>query len=123
MWGGDLAEMQLISKYNKDFRFLLCVIDLFSKRALGKGEKDAKITDALQSILHDLGRKPDKIWVDHGSKFYSKSFRTWLDDNDIKIYSTHNEGKSVVPERFIRTLKQDLQAHNSCVKKTFILTC
>ena len=118
MWGGDLAEMQLISKYNKDFKFLLCVIDLFSKRPLGKGEKDAIIADTLQSILHDdSGRKPDKIWVDPDSKFYSRSFRTWLGDNDIKVYSTHNEGKSVVPERFIRTLKHKIYKHIIAVSK------
>ena len=46
-----------------------------------------------------------KIWVDKGSEFYNSSFKKWLKDNDIEMYSIHNEGKSVVAERFIRTLK------------------
>ena len=47
-------------------------------------------------------RKPNKIWVDKGSEFYNSSFKKWLKDSDIKMYSTHNEGKSVVAETFIR---------------------
>ena len=50
-------------------------------------------------------RKPNKIWVDKGSEFYNNSFKKWLKDNDIEIYSIHNEGKSVAAKRFIRTLK------------------
>ena len=50
-------------------------------------------------------RKPNKIWVDKESEFYNSSFKKWLKDNDIEMYSIHNEGKSVVAERFIRTLK------------------
>ena len=47
-------------------------------------------------------RKPNKIWVDQGSEFYNNNFKKWLSDNNIIIYSTCNEGKSVVTERFIR---------------------
>ena len=43
--------------------------------------------------------------VDRGSEFYNNSFKKWLQVNDIVMYSTHNEGKSVAAERFIRTLK------------------
>ena len=50
-------------------------------------------------------RKSNKIWVDQGSEFYNSSFKKWLDDKDIKMYSTHNEKKSVAAERFIRALK------------------
>ena len=53
-------------------------------------------------------RKLNKIWVDKGSEFYNNSFRKWLKDNDIEMYSIHNEGKSVVAERFIRTLKNKI---------------
>ena len=56
--------------------------------------------------------------VDKGSEFYNASFKKWLQDNDIIMYSTNNEGKSVVAERFIRTLKkQNLQIHDSNIKK------
>ena len=50
-------------------------------------------------------RKPNKLQVDKGSEFYNSSFKKWIEDNDIEMYSIHNEGKYVVVERFIRTLK------------------
>ena len=98
IWGADLADMQLISKFNKGFRFLLCVIDIFSKYAWVfplKDKKGVSIVDAFQNILDDSNRKPSKIWVDKGSEFYSNFFKKWVKDNDIEIYSIHNEGKSV----------------------------
>ena len=54
------------------------------------------------------GGKQNKIWVDEGSEFYNSSFKKSLKDNDIEIYSIQNEGKSVVAERFIRTLKSKI---------------
>ena len=104
VWGADLADMQLISKFNKGVTFLLCAIDIFSKYGWVvplKDKKDVSIVAAFQSILKQSNRKPNKIWVHKGSEFYNASFKKWLQDNDIVIYSTHNEGKSVVAERFI----------------------
>ena len=75
--GADLADMQLLSKFNKGFRFLLCVIDIFSKYAWVvplKDKKGVSIVDAFQKILDDSNRKPNKIWVDKGSEFYNNSF-------------------------------------------------
>ena len=106
IWGADLADMQLISKFNRGVRFLLCVIDIFSKYAWIvplKNKKDVSIVAAFQSILKQSNRKPNKIWVDEGSEFYNASFKKWLQDNYIVMYSTHNEGISVVAGRFIRT--------------------
>ena len=100
--------MQLISKFNKGFRFLLCVIDIFSKYAWVvplKDKKGVSIVDAFQKILDDSNRKPNKIWVDKGSEFYNSSFKKWLKDNDIETYSIHNEGIFIVAERFIGSLK------------------
>ena len=111
IWGADLAIMQLIGKFNKGFRFLLCVIDIFSKCAWVvtlKGKKGVSIVNVFQSILKKSNRKPSKIWVDKGSKFYNNSFKKWLQDNNIFMYSTHNEGKSVVAKRFIRILKNKI---------------
>ena len=98
--------MQLISKFNKGFRLLLCVIDILSKYVWVvplKAKKGVSIADAFQKILDDSNRKPNKIWVDKGSEFYNNSFKKWLKDNDIEMYSIHNIGKPVVAERFIRT--------------------
>ena len=78
IWGPDLADMQLISKFNKGFRFLLCVIDIFSKYAWViplKDKKGVSIVNAFQKILDDSNRKPNKIWVDKGSEFYNSSFK------------------------------------------------
>ena len=108
IWVVDLADMQLISKHNKGIRYLLCVIDLFSKYAWVvplKDKKGVSIVNAFQKILDSSKRKPNKIWVDQGSEFYNNVFNKSLKDNDISMYSTYNEGKSVVAERFIRTLK------------------
>ena len=103
--------MQLLSRYNKGIRFLLCAIDIFSKYTWVVPLKDKKglsIVKAFQIILQQSNRKPNKIWVDKGSKFYKASFKKWLQDNDIVMYSTHNEGKPVVAERFIRMLKSKI---------------
>ena len=78
IWGVDLADMQLLSKFNNRFRFLLCVIDIFSKYAWViplKDKKNISIVTALKQILKDSNRKPNKIWVDKGSEFYNNSFK------------------------------------------------
>ena len=111
IWGVDVADMQLISKYNKGIRYLLCAIDLFSKYVFVVPLKDKKrptIINAFQSILDKSKRKPNKIWVDQGSEFYNNNFIKWLKDNDITMYSTYNKGESVAAERFIKTLKNKI---------------
>ena len=70
-----------------------------------KDKKGTSIVKAFQIILKQSNRKTNKIWVDTGSEFYNAYFKKWLRDNNIVMYSTHNEGKSVVAERFIRTLE------------------
>ena len=90
IWGADLADMHLISTFNKRFRFLLCVIDIFSKYARVIPLKDKKgITaiDAFQKILDDSDRRPNKIWLYKGSEFYM----ILMENNDIEMYSIDNE--------------------------------
>ena len=72
---------------------------------------------AFQSILKQSNRKPNKIWVDKGSEFYNVSFKKWFQENDIVMYSTHNEGKSVVAERFIRMLNSKIYKHMTSISK------
>ena len=103
IWGTDLADIQLISKFNEGFRFLLCVIDIFRKYAWVVPLKDKKgvtITNAFQKMLKESsrcrqsqyeGRKTNRIWVDKGSEFCNNSFKNWLKDNDIEMYSIHKE--------------------------------
>ena len=122
IWGAGLADMQLTSKFNKGFRLLLLlyVIDIFSKYAQVvplKNKKGVSTVDAFQKILDDQDRKPNKVWVDKGSEFYNNSFTKWLKDYDIEMYSIHNEGKSVVAERFIRTLKNKIYKYMTAISK------
>ena len=112
IWGADLADMQLINKFNKGIRFLPCAIDIYSKYAWVVPLKDKKgvtIVNAFQKILDSmelhLKRKPNKIWMDKGSEFSKRLMKSWLEKNDIEMYSIHNEGKSVIAERFITILK------------------
>ena len=100
-WNADLTDMQLISKFNKGFRLLLCVIDIYSKYAGVIPLKDKKgitITNAFQKILDESKRKPN-------------IFQT----NDIEMYSTHNEWKSFVAERFIWTLKNKIYKYMASI--------
>ena len=120
IWGADFADMPLISKFNTGFRFLLCIIDIFRKYAWVIPLKDKKvvsIVNAFRGILKKSNRKPNKIWVDKGSEFYNSAFRKWLQDNDIVMCSTHNEGKSVVAERFIRTSKHKIPKCMASISK------
>ena len=120
IWGADLADMWLLSKFNKGFRFLLCVIDIFSKHAWViplKDKKGISIVNAFQVILKESNCKPNKIWVDKGSEFYNSSFKKCLKDNDIEMYSTNNEGKSFIAERFFRTLKNKIYKYMTSISK------
>ena len=93
--------MQLISKFDKGTRFLLCINDIFSKYTWVVPLKDKKCTtivNAFQKVLDNSTRKPNKIWVDKGSDFYNSSFKKWLKDNDIEIYSIYNEENLLSPK-------------------------
>ena len=123
-WGADLADMYLISKCNKGIRYLLCASDLFSKYAFViplRNKKGVTIANASQSILDKSKRKPNKIWTDQGSDFYNTYFKKWLKSNPIIMYSTHNEGKSIVAERFIRTLKNKIYKHMTAISKNIMM--
>ena len=117
--GVELADIQSLSKFKKGFKYLLCAIDLFSKYAWVIPIKDKKVTsivNAFKKIISEK-RKPNKIWVDQGSGFYNQSFQYFLKINNIEMYSTYNEGKSVVAERFIRTLNNKIFKHMTTISK------
>ena len=80
-------------------------------------KKGTSIFNAFKKILSDSNRKPKKIWVLQGSEFYSKSFKGFLKLSNIEMYSTYNEGKSVVAEWFIKTLKSNIFKHMMAVSK------
>ena len=120
IWGVDLADMQSLSRKNKGIKYLLCVIDLYSKYAFViplKDKKEISILNVFDKIIKQYNRKPNKMWVDQGGEVYNNIFKKWLSDNDIIMYSTYNEGKPVVAERFIRTLKSKLYKHMTAIGK------
>ena len=112
--------MQSLSKYNTGINYLLCAIDLFCTYAWVipiKDEKGTSIVNACKKVLSNSNRKPNKIWFDQGSEFYNKSFKDFLIINNIQMYSTYNQGKSVVAERSIKTLKNKTFKHMTAISK------
>ena len=111
--------MQSLSKYNKGIKYLLCAIDFFSKYAWVvpiKDKKGTSIVNAFKKII-SKEKKPNKIWVDQGNESYNKSFKGFLKVNNTEMYSTYNEGKFVVAERFIRALKDKILNHMTAISK------
>ena len=90
---------------------------IFSKHASIIPLKGITITNTFQKILDESNRKPYKIWVDKGSEFYIRSMKSWLEKNDTELYSTHNVGKSVVAEGFIRTLKNKIDKYMTSISE------
>ena len=86
-----------------------------------KDKKAIAITNAFQKVLNESGRKPNKIWVDKGGEFYNRSIKSWLEDNDTEMYSTHNKGKSAVVERFIRTLKNKIYKYMTKISQNMYI--
>ena len=107
IWGADLTDRQLISQFDKGIRFLLCVIDVFSKYAWVIHLKDKRGITIIN--FFESNHKPKKIWIDKGSELCNRSMKPWLEKSKIKMNSTHNKEKSVVVvERFIRTLRSKI---------------
>ena len=86
---------------------IYCVMDVFHKYAQVeplKYKKDKKVLNSFIKVVNESNRKAKKLWVDQGRQFYNNLMQECLDNNDILMYSAHNEGKSVITERFIKTL-------------------
>ena len=100
--------MGSLSSKNKNVKYLLCAIDVFIKYAWVKALKDKKdktVVNAFIEIVNETNCKPNKLWVDQRREFYNKLMQEWLEINDILMYSTHKEGKSVIAERIIKNIK------------------
>ena len=106
IWAADLADMQALSKENEGYKFLLLVIDTFSKYGWIVPLKDKKgetIVKALKEIFKESGRRPAKLWTDKGREFFNKDVRDL-----VYLYATENEEKSSIAERWIRTMKEEI---------------
>ena len=110
VWGADLVDMKALSKQNNGYKYILMVIDVFSKYgwAVPLKFKNGKTTKtALESILSNE-ILPKKIWADKGTEFYNKVVKQYLKSKHIDLYSTENEEKCSVIERWNRTIKTQL---------------
>ena len=111
IWAADLIEVQKYSKWNKGVKYLLTVIDIFSKYGWIVALNDKKtesVSLAFDLIFEKSERKPEKLWTDKGSEFISKHFKDFLKKNNITLYHTQNEEKSSVVERWNKTMKNKM---------------
>lgn len=109
-WQADLVDMSQYTNYNKGYKFLLTIIDIFSKYAWAvpiKSKSGENVTNAIKSVFQ-RGRIPQKLHVDRGKEFYNKQFRALLQEHSITLYSTFSNLKASVCERFNRTLKNKM---------------
>ena len=83
-----------------------------------KDKEGITITNVFQNILDESKCKPNKIWVDKGSEFSNRSMKRWLEKDVIEMYSAHREGRSVIADRFIRTLRSKIYKY---IKITFVV--
>ena len=94
IWAADLAKMESLSSKNENE----------GVKTL-KDKKGKRFLNVFIETGSESDRNTNKLWVDQGREFYNEVMQAWLDNNDILMYSTDNEGKSVIPESFIKTLK------------------
>lgn len=111
IWQGDLADFQKYSKENKGFKYVLFVIDAYSKYLWVKPLKNKTapvVTQAFQEILESSGRKPVNFQTDDGTEFFNKIFSTMITKHKINHYSTYSTKKAMIAERVIKTIKSNL---------------
>ena len=114
----DLVEIQKFSKWNKGIKYLLMVIDVFTKYGWIKPLKDKKtesVSSAFDTLFKKSKRKPEKLWTDKGSEFISKHFKEFLKKNKIILYHIENEEKSSIVERW--NLKNEKQNVENVLRK------
>ena len=105
-WSADLIDKLSLSKYNNNYKFILTVVDIFTKYAwaiLLKNKSGLSITNGFKIVL-GVSRKPEKLWIDRGSEFYNKTFKSLLKEFETKLHSTYSDLTAVFIERFNRTL-------------------
>ena len=107
IWAADLVDMSAFSRDNRGFKFILSIIDVFSKYGWLvplKDKKGATVRDVFRKVFKE--RVPEKLWTDKGKEFYNRDLKQLLLEHGIDLYSTENEEKSSVVERWNRTMKE-----------------
>ena len=110
VWSADLVDMQSFAKSNQGYRFILMIVDVFSKYGWAiplKTKTAGEVSKAFERLWTTTA-PPKKLWVDKGTEFFNKSMKTLLTRNHVEMYTTENEEKSCVVERWNRTIKRNM---------------
>ena len=119
IWTADLLDIHQYARQNKGYKFILVVLDVFSRFAWArplKNKSGKEVANALKDIIEVDGRRPKKLWTDEGTEFYNVDVSRVL--NGIELYSTHNEPKAAIAERFIRTLREKMETNYILTQST-----
>ena len=106
IWAADLVDMSPIFRSNKGYKYLLTVIDVYSKHGWIvplKTKTGKEVAQAFQKLFHN--GHLSRLWTDKGTEFYNRQLRVVLEANDVMLYSTENGEKSSVVERWNRKMK------------------
>ena len=119
IWTADLLDIHQYARQNKGYKFILVVLDVFSRYAWArplKNKTGKEVANAFEDIFREDGRKPRKLWTDKGTEFYNVDVARVL--KDTELYSTHNEPKATIAERFIRTLREKIESNYLLTQST-----
>lgn len=120
LWQADLVCLQKYKRQNSFYQYILTVIDTFSRKAYAEPVKfktGKDVTEAFKTILTRAKTKCSRLQIDNGTEFYNKTFKNFLQENNITMFSVHSELKACVIERFNRTLMMRLQKHFDISKR------
>lgn len=121
LWQADLVDLTSLAGYNDGYKFLLTVIDTFSKFAYVvplKNKSSQNVKNAFSSIINDSLVWPTYLQTDKGTEFLNSNFQKYLKENGIIHYSVESEMKACIVERFNRTLKNKMWRYFT-YKKTY----
>ena len=108
-WQADLVEMQPYSRINQGYRYILCVIDVFSRYAYVrpiKSKSGPDVAEALEDIFRDTQNTPKYLQTDQGKEFYNQHVQSMLQRYNVELFSVYSDKKAAIVERFQRTLQE-----------------
>ena len=118
-WTADLVDQQKYARQNKGYKYILVVLDVFSRYAWARPLKNKTGIQVANAFNDIFGERPcKKLWCDRGTEFYNRDLDRVLKAQNIQLYSTHNEGKAVIAERFIRTLRTKIESNYILTQQT-----
>lgn len=114
IWSGDLLDIHQYARVNRNYNFILVLVDVFSKYAWArplKNKEGISVAEAFEDIFDSSKRIPYRLWTDRGTEFYNQNVEKTLKKHKVQLYSTFNDPKSAIAERFIRTLRGKLESN------------